>query len=165
MSKSAKNRQKREFIVRNELKSSETTESEVNDMTTQQSTTKSDIVYLNIQEAKKMLYLTPLHIRSLCRQHKIDAYQDKSNRWHLNRASVMKYKQYRDKKKQMHKDRIENDTKQPNIRPTTQACTRIRKKVQDDKKLTDSQRKLFISRINEYEKDYDRQYLERYAKK
>jgi len=126
---------------------------------------KEQEVDISIKEAKKILYLTPLHIRSLCRQGKIDAYQDESNRWHLKRSSVNEYASKRDEKKQNHDKRIENDSKQPNIRPTTQACRRIRQKVENDDKLTQEQQKLFLSRLKQYEIDYDKLYLERYTKK
>ena len=47
------------------------------------------------------------------------------------------------------------------MRPTTASCRRIRKRVVNDGTLNDAQRKLFVSRIDAYEKNWDTKYAKR----
>ena len=47
------------------------------------------------------------------------------------------------------------------MRPTTASCKRIRKRVGNDDQLTAEQRKLFASRIDAYEREWDIKYKTR----
>ena len=46
-------------------------------------------------------------------------------------------------------------------RPTTSSCNRIRKKIENDDTLDHDTRKLFVSRINAYQKIWDTRYAKR----
>ena len=47
------------------------------------------------------------------------------------------------------------------MRPTTASCKRIRKRVSNDDTLNDDMRKLFTSRIDAYEREWDTKYKTR----
>ena len=118
------------------------------------------IKWLTLAQASAKVGRSGTWLRSLCTREELVSRHD-AGILEISAESLALYIQSVKDAERQRKARLKAELDGDHERPSTRACNMIRRKVRKDPRLTDQERTFLVSKINQYQYEWDLTYRSR----